>query len=272
MAEDESPEPSASLVHDGPHPYTLCFDIGGTGLKASVLDATGAMVTDRVRIPTPYPLPPEKLVEELKELARQLPPAERASAGFPGMVRHGVVVTAPSVSTESGTGSPTKPALVAAWSGFNLAESLQAAINLPTRVANDADVQGIASITGKGLEMTVTLGTGFGTCLVYNGQLMPHLEIAHLKFRKDDDFDRQIGEAARKHIGNERWIKRVFKAIAVMRTLTAFDHLYIGGGNAKRLPVDLLPDDVSVVPNSAGILGGIALWENDHIGLGAKPE
>ena len=69
------------------HPYTLAIDIGGTGLKANVLDATGGVVADRVRVPTTYPLPPTEMVEKLKGLADKLPAFDRVSAGFPGMVR-----------------------------------------------------------------------------------------------------------------------------------------------------------------------------------------
>jgi polyphosphate glucokinase len=111
-----------------------------------------------------------------------------------------------------------------------------------------------------GLELVVTLGTGFGTGLFFNGELLPHLEIAHQPFRKGEDYDGQLGETTRKEIGEERWNKRVTKAIANMRALTAFDHLYIGGGNSRRVARDHLADDVTVVDNSAGILGGIRLW------------
>src|SRR5271167_2074628 len=75
------------------HPFTLAIDIGGTGLKASVLDATGAMVADRVAVKTTYPCPPAKLVDNLADLVAPLPPADRVSAGFPGMVRNGVVLS-----------------------------------------------------------------------------------------------------------------------------------------------------------------------------------
>jgi polyphosphate glucokinase len=108
--------------------------------------------------------------------------------------------------------------------------------------------------------MVITLGTGFGTGLFYNGELLPHLEIAHQPFRKGEEYDEQLGEATRKTIGEERWNKRVMKAIANMRALTAFDHLYIGGGNSRRVLRHHLPDDVTVVDNTAGILGGIRLW------------
>ena len=252
---------------EGKRPYTLCIDIGGTGLKANVLDADGNAVALRAKIATPYPNPPETLVASLAELVKDLPKAERASAGFPGMVRDGVVLTAPSFSTEAGTGSPVDPELVKKWSSFDLASALTTTLGVPTRVANDADVQSVAVVSGKGLELTITLGTGFGTGLLYNGNLMPHLEIAHMIFRKGQDFDHQIGNAARKKIGDKRWNQRVVKAISVMRVLMAFDHLYIGGGNSTRVDPSLLPDDVTIVSNTAGILGGIKLWDDDHIAV-----
>lgn len=242
------------------HPFTLAVDIGGTGLKASVLDAGGAMVADRVKIPTPYPLPPDKLVASLTKLVAPLPAAERASVGFPGMVRGGVVLSAPHFTTVSGPGSDIDHHLVKRWERFDLAAALSREFGIPTKAANDADIQGAAVIRGDGLELVVTLGTGFGTGLFYNGELLPHLEIAHQPFRKGEDYDEQLGEVTRKEIGETRWNKRVMKAIDNMRALTQFDHLYIGGGNSRRVLRRHLPDDVTVVDNTAGILGGIRLW------------
>jgi polyphosphate glucokinase len=277
MSPDLDPDeldPSAigSQLPEGPkgeprHPFTLAVDIGGTGLKASVLDADGAMVADRVRVPTSYPLPPDKLVTMLTRLVAPLPTAERASVGFPGMVRDGHVLSAPHFSTKHGPGSATDPDLASLWSEFDLATTLTTAFGVPTKVANDADIQGAAVIKGKGLELAITLGTGFGTGLFYEGQLMPHLEIAHQPFRKGETYNEQLGEATRKEIGEERWNKRVHKAIVTLRALMFFDHLYIGGGNSRRVAKHNLDDDVTVVDNSAGILGGIKLWEVDHIGV-----
>ncbi len=144
-------------------------------------------------------------------------------------------------------------------------------MGIPTKVANDADIQGAAVVSGRGLELVVTLGTGFGTGLFYQGQLMPHLEIAHQPFRKGESYDEQLGEATRKEIGEERWNKRVQRAIGNMRTLMFFDHLYLGGGNSRRVIRHQLPDDVTVVDNSAGILGGIRLWEPTHVAVN-RPE
>jgi polyphosphate glucokinase len=249
------------------HPFTLALDIGGTGLKASVLDADGAMVADRVRVPTTYPLPPEVFLELIKRLVAPLPAAERASVGFPGMVRNGLVLSAPHFSTKHGPGSPTDPDLVKLWSRYPLAETLSVAFGLPTKVANDADIQGAAVVSGKGLELVITLGTGFGTGLFYQGQLLPHLEVAHQPFRKGETYNDQLGEATRKEIGESRWNKRVHKAVTNLRGLLFFDHLYIGGGNSRRVVRDDLPDDVTIVDNTAGILGGIKLWEDDHVGV-----
>ncbi|MHB8594108.1 MAG: ROK family protein [Acidimicrobiales bacterium] len=247
-------------------PFTLAIDIGGTGLKASVLDAAGAMVADRVLVKTTYPAPPATLVERLAALAAPLPAFDRVSAGFPGMVRGGRVLSAPHFVTVGGPGTDVDDALVEQWASFDLAGALAARLGKPTRVANDADLQGAAVVSGSGLELVVTLGTGVGTAFFYDGELLPHLELAHHPLHKGETYNEQLGERARKAIGNARWNKRVGRALSILRALSFFDHCYIGGGNAKRIDADLAPD-VTTVDNSAGILGGIKLWEGTHLGL-----
>ncbi len=254
-------------------PNTLAIDIGGTGLKASVLDASGTMVAPRVRIATTYPLPPTgdgSLLTKLGRLVAKLPPADRVSAGFPGMVRNGVVLSAPHFVTKGGPGTDVDPALQAAWNCFDLAGGLRTMTGKPTRVANDADVQGLAVVAGKGLEVVVTLGTGFGTAVFLDGDLMPHLEIAHQPFRKGETYNDQLGERTRKEIGDERWNRRVGKAVLNLDGIFFFDHLFVGGGNARRVDVAGLGDvgrRVTVVDNAAGILGGMKLWEGHHLGV-----
>jgi polyphosphate glucokinase len=263
--------PAGSL---GPvRPFTLCIDVGGTGIKASVLDATGAMVADRVKVSTTYPMPPDGrtgLLGALTRLAAPLPAADRVSAGFPGMVRHGVILSAPHFVTENGPGTAVDPGLVTAWNRFPLAEALADALGKPTKVANDADVQGAAVVAGDGFELVVTLGTGFGTAMFIDGALLPHLELAHQLFRKGETFDEQLGERTRKAIGDVRWNNRVRKALHAMDELTFFDHLYIGGGNSRRVVRDGLGhllERTTVIDNTAGILGGIRLWDQRHLGL-----
>ncbi len=241
---------------------TLAIDIGGTGLKASVLDHFDKMETARVRVPTTYPLPPARMVSTLTALVAPLPPYERVSVGFPGVVRVGKVVTAPHFVTKHGPGTKRDKALVRAWSGFDLARALAQVLGKPVRVANDADLQGAAVITGKGLELVVTLGTGVGTGLFWQGRLAPHLELAQHPLAKGETYNERIGEAARKKVGNKTWRKRVLKAIDTLHTLINYDHLYIGGGNSTRLEGHV-GKGVTIVSNDAGILGGIRLWEGD---------
>ena len=65
--------------------------------------------------------------------------------------------------------------------------------------------------------------------------------------------------AARRKVGGKRWNRRVLLAVGLVRDLILFDHLYVGGGNSTRVKIPL-GDDVSLVSNSAGLLGGIKLW------------
>jgi polyphosphate glucokinase len=241
---------------------TLAIDVGGTGVKASVLDDAGLMEHARVRVETPYPLPPQRLIATIADLTRELPPFDRISLGFPGMIRDGIVLTAPHFVSPSGPGGKVASDLLAGWTGFNLAKSLTVALAKPAKVANDADLQGAAVIEGKGLELMVTLGTGVGTAVYYQGRLCPHLEFAEHPFRKDETYNEQLGEATRARIGTKKWSTRVQQAIVTLYNLMIYDHCFVGGGNSHRIKADLGPK-VSIVDNDAGILGGIKLWERE---------
>lgn len=244
---------------DRPMPCTLALDIGGSGFKASVLDPAGNLMVDRVRVPTPYPCPPNTFIATLVQLVKPLPPFDRISCGFPGMVRAGRVLTAPHLVLARGPGSPADPALVSAWSSFDLAGALAAAFGKPARVENDADLQGGDVIKGIGLEVVLTLGTGMGSAVYDNGVLAPHLELSQHPFRKGQTYDDQIGDEARRKVGNKKWSKRVAEAVHNVEVLLMPDHIFLGGGNASRLTEDLGPK-VSMVDNVAGICGGIKLW------------
>ena len=245
-------------------PTTLAIDIGGTGLKASVLDAQGQKIVDRVRIRTPYPCPPRVLIRELDKLTYELPRWDRVSVGFPGFVRAGRVLTAPNLSTKRGPGTALSRKLVHAWAGFPLAAELEGRLGKPTRLFNDADMHGLAVISGEGLELVLTLGTGLGTAVFLDGTPTPHLELAFMPFQGHGTFQDQLGDAARRRIGSRRWSKRVLEAVEMFDALLHIDRLYVGGGNARKLKVDL-GHRVELVDNAAGILGGIKLWELDHV-------
>jgi polyphosphate glucokinase len=233
---------------DGPR--TLAIDIGGTGIKAALLDDAGSLIGERQRVPTPpKPVAPEDLVRAIDQVATPLGTYERVSVGFPGYIRDGRVITAPNLGTD-------------ALAGFDLQSVLTEHLGKPVRVLNDADVQGFGAIKGQGLEMVLTLGTGAGTSLFRDGEIMPHLELAHHPVRGNKTYDEYIGNAARKRKGRKTWNKRVAKAIDILREVVRFDHLYIGGGNAKDITFPL-PPDVTIVPNTDGLTGGIRLWQKD---------
>ncbi len=259
-ATSTAPAPAAPRRRPG-LPRTLSFDIGGTGLKASVLSRHGELLEEPVRVPTPYPLRPEQLVAALLQLASGLPTYQRVSAGFPGMVRTGLVLSAPHFVSPSGPGGKPAPELERAWARFDLQNALADALGKPCRVANDADVQGAALVRGEGLELVITLGTGVGTALFWQGKLAPHIELAQHPLGKDGDtYNEVLGEEARHKAGNKKWNSRLATTLVVLRGLVFFDHCYIGGGNSKRVTIKL-PPDVSLADNTAGILGGIKLWE-----------
>lgn len=245
-------------------PTTLCLDIGGTGLKSTVLDSSGRAKVDHIRVPTTYPLPPTRMVDALAGLAEQLPAYDRISAGFPGVVRHGVIRSAPHFITVAGPGSDIDPDLVAAWDRFDLAGALSDRLGKPAKVVNDADLQGAAVVTGKDLEVVLTLGTGLGSAVYVDGRLGTHLELAHHPFRDGETYNQQVGDAALKRIGPAEWNERVGLAVTTIRALLLPDHIYIGGGNSVHVTTDLGPD-VTLVDNTAGLLGGIRLWGDNPI-------
>lgn len=239
---------------------TLAIDCGGSGLKGSVLDHEGEMVADRVRVPTPYPMSPDHFVNVLTQMAASLPPADRATVGMPGMIRHGRVIATPHYVTTQGPHSPVDPELALAWDHFDAQSALAHSLGIPTRVVNDAEVHAAAVVSGQGLEVTFTLGTGLGCAVFDDGVLAPKLEVSRSPVRKGAIYDEWIGDRARRELGNKRWSRRVLKAINGLRPMFLWDHCFVGGGNAARLTLDL-GDDVTTVPNDAGISGGIRLWE-----------
>ena len=142
---------------------------------------------------------------------------------------------------------------------FPFAAAMQKKLGKPVRLHNDADVQGLAAIKGRGLELVCTLGTGLGTAWFRDGELMPHMDLAHMTIKAKDDFDHYIGDKTRKKIGHKSWNKRVAKLIAMLERVFNYDHLYFGGGNAQRIDL-ALPKNVSIVSNDAGMEGGAFVW------------
>ena len=238
-----APAPSAKAKP----PITLAIDIGGSGLKAMLLDAAGAPVSERQRVETPAIPTPDAVLKGLDQLRALFGAFDRVSAGFPGVIKHGVTLGAFNLHPR--------------WAGFPLQEELEKLWKKPARVANDAAVQGYGAITGEGVELTLTLGTGMGSALFTGGHLCPGLELGHHPWKKHT-YEDYLGRRGLDKYGKKEWNKLLQEAIAQTAATFNWDHLYIGGGNTKKMDFKV-GKNVSIVSNESGILGGVALWKFD---------
>ncbi|WP_162051973.1 ROK family protein [Pontibacter pamirensis] len=229
----------------------LTIDIGGSRIKATVLNQAGQLQTSYIKTNTPSPASPENVMDAIKNLVKEFSDYDRVSVGFPGYVKDGIVMTAPNLGTDS-------------WRGFDLRQQLISLLERPVRVVNDADLQGLGVVGGKGLEVVITLGTGFGTALLHNGYLLPHLELAHHPVTKSKDYDQYIGDKAKKKAGLEKWNTRMQHVLQILQTVFNYDHLYISGGNADEITFKL-DENITVVTNVDGIKGGAMLWQDEFV-------
>jgi len=236
-------------------PKTLCIDIGGTGIKTLVVDDGGKPLGERQRVETPRPATPRALVRAILGLAGRQGAYDRASVGFPGVVRKGVVETAFNLHPS--------------WIGVDVDRLLTKELRVPVRAANDADVQGLGAVRGQGVELVITLGTGFGSSLFVDGRLVPNVQLAHHAAWRRKTYEEELGKKALKKAGRKKWNRRVEKAIASLSELFNYDRLYIGGGNASRIDFDL-PPPVKVVSNVEGLLGGVVLWRGEENCYGVR--
>lgn len=227
---------------------TLCIDVGGTGIKGMVYDPSGAPLSERVRIDTPRPATPAAVLATIEQIASQVGEFDRVGVGFPGVVIDDTTKTAPNLDE--------------GWADFRLGDAIAARFSKPVRVANDADVQGLAVIQGRGVEMVLTLGTGMGSGLYVDGHLVHNLELGHHPFGKNrgETYEDRIDEATRKEIGTKRWHKRVLEIVEQLEPIFNYRRLYLGGGNAKRLDREALPENVTIIDNVAGMLGCVKLF------------
>jgi len=229
----------------------LTIDIGGSRIKATILNQAGELQTNYIKTDTPSPASPENVLRAIEFLVKDFPVFDRVSVGFPGYVKDGVVMTAPNLGTDF-------------WRLFDLRQELMTLLDKPVRVVNDADLQGLGVVRGKGLEIVITLGTGFGTALLHNGYLLPHLELAHHPVTKHKDYDEYIGDRAMKEAGMEKWNSRMQRVLHILQTVFNYDHLYISGGNADELSFQL-DENITIVSNIDGIKGGAMLWQDEFV-------
>jgi polyphosphate glucokinase len=226
---------------------TLAVDIGASGIKLVALNELGEPLTERVRVKTPEPATPDAVISAILSEAKSLKSYDRISVGFPGVIRDGIVKGAQRLDSK--------------WNDFHLARTLEEKLQRPVRVANDADMQGLGAISGTGVELVLTLGTGVGSSLFSNGTMVPNLQIGW----------RKLGNAVLEKIGKKKWNRRLLKAIRQLERLFHYDRLYLGGGNSRYVKVDKLPANVTVVSNLNGLIGGVALWGEQGIHSRQKP-
>jgi len=233
----------------------LGIDIGGTGVKAAPVDVTtGRLLAERVKLPTPHPAAPGAVAPVIRELVGRFSWQGPVGCTFPGVVSAGTIRTAANLD--------------AAWIGLNGPEFLGEAAGQPVTVLNDADAAGIAEMrfgAGLGQQGTVlllTLGTGIGSALFYNGVLIPNTEFGHIEIGGKDAEER-ASERAREEqdLSWGKWAGRVDTYLDKMEALLSPDLIIIGGGISRKSDKFLpkLTLKARVVPaalqNDAGIVG-----------------
>jgi polyphosphate glucokinase len=229
--------------------HALAVDIGGTLIKAAVIDDRGELVSEFVTTPTPKPATPEAVIALIEEVVASLPAFSRISVGFPGVVRRAHIVTAPNLGTDL-------------WREFDLEQALSGKFGKPVRILNDAIVYGLGIARGPGRECVLTFGTGMGCALFCEGSAFHGLELGQHYACDGMNYDQYVGHAAYIEIGLEEWNRRAEWVIAAVHKLTNSDLIYIGGGNSRRITF-ALPAWAKIVPPSGGVAGGARLWHPD---------
>lgn len=237
----------------------LGIDIGGTGIKGAPVDtAKGALVAERVRLPTPSPSTPSAVAETVAEIARHFEWKGRCGCGFPGVVRAGIVHTAANVSKE--------------WIGVSADTLLKEATGCEVFMTNDADAAGIAEMrfgageSKTGVVLMLTLGTGIGSALFTDGTLVPNVELGHLEI---DGHHAEKWASAKvrddEGLSWKEWAARLDRYLDRVHTYFWPELIILGGGGSKKFEkyASFLSVDCPVVPatlrNEAGIIGAAVL-------------
>jgi polyphosphate glucokinase len=227
-------------------PRTLVIDIGGTGIKTLLVGRDGTALSRRRRELTPKPATPGAVLAVVERMIGRHRSFQRVSVGFPGVVKHGVVLTAPNLGTSE-------------WAGFEIEKAVKACTKTPVRAINDAELQGYGVIEGTGVEIVLTFGTGLGTALYVDGRLVPNLELGHHPLRKDASYEDLVNDKELRRIGKKRWRRRVDLIVDTLGRIFNYDTLHIGGGNARHLKGPF-GENVRLFEGVEGLTGGIGLW------------
>ncbi len=206
----------------------LGVDIGGSGVKGAPVNIDkGNMLAERYRIPTPQPATPDAVGDVVSELARHFAWTGPIGCTFPAVVRHGTVYTAANVDPS--------------WIGTDGEALLTQKTGCPVRLLNDADAAGMAEMewgAGRGRQgvvIVMTFGTGIGTAIFTDGQLVPNTEFGHLQIR-DKDAEHRAASRIREEqdLSWKKWAKRINEFLAHIEVLFSPDLLILGGGVSKK--------------------------------------
>jgi len=231
------------------------IDIGGAGIKGAVVDVeTGLLTTERLKLPTPQPSVPDAVAKVVAELVQHFGWQGPLGCTFPAVVQNGVARTAANVDQS--------------WIGTNIEAVMGTATGLPVTAVNDADAAGVAEVKWgaakdvEGLVIMVTLGTGIGTALFYNGALIPNSELGHIELDGGDYEPKASGAAReREQLSWEKWARRLQRYFSALEFLLRPTLFVVGGGVSRRSEkfLPLLVLDAKIVPakfqNEAGIAG-----------------
>ena len=246
---------SAAPTPEGSGTLAFGMDIGGTGMKGAVVDLTdGTLAAPRFRLDTPRPATPEAMADTAHKVAANFDFHGPCGVTFPGVVTHGVVHTSANVDSS--------------WQGVDLVHLLTPRLPGPVTALNDADAAGLAEArygAGKGqqgLVVVITFGTGIGTALVYDGQLVPNAELGHLELDGHDAESKAAASAReRDDLDWEQWAKRADRYLRHLENLIWPDLFIFGGGISKkpdkwvRHLKTRTPFVIAAMANNAGIVG-----------------
>jgi polyphosphate glucokinase len=244
--------------------HVLGIDIGGTGIKGAPVDlASGTLLAERYRVLTPNPATPKACAQCVAEIAQHFNWNDRIGCGYPGVVKNGVTMTAANVD--------------AGWIEFDAKTMIEQETHCKTSMINDADAAGLAEMTygaGRGVHgvvFMITLGTGIGTAIFVNGELVPNTELGHLEIRGKDAEKRAADSARiRKDLSWKDWAERVDEYLEVVERLFWPDLIIVGGGASKNHEkfIPHLTIKAPVIPaqmlNEAGIVGAALAVAREH--------
>jgi polyphosphate glucokinase len=234
----------------------LGMDIGGSGIKAAIVDTkTGKLISDRHRIATPNPATPEAITKVVKEMITHFNWEKAVGCSFPTTIIDGKCIHSGNLSEK--------------WKNVQVDDYFEDACNVPFYISNDADLAGLAEITlgagkgKKGLVLVITVGTGIGSGLFYNGKLIPNLEIGKLLHKDGKIIEFFCADSIRKkeELTLEEWALRFDILLQNIKIIFSPNLIILGGGISKKYDKfkQYLSTDVKIkvakFKNNAGIIG-----------------